>query len=733
MTNKKEAPTEGNSGAQGKASTDTPNNTREGSAQDEGAVTQLRSIGLTLRALRAADNYKKKALAAQARLAFGWAASGQLGVQTTRACLLAATENWGFDCTEIIDGAQAAALEHHEKESADPSNDAKKSAQDASSRDPPPCEGRVAGMRAHAQKQFLRTTVKTEQALRNACSTVRKVAGTAKKPTSRAERLVTLSEQAFRIGCLIEQRALAWDEARTGLWQATLDWPDRDGGEIILVIDIALAQAYTKLVKEELQKYERPVTKRDHLKREHFVAYLPDHSYIHKVTRAPWTKEGVNAAFAGGMIPMNEIIDRESPVHSLSWLPGESMIVEDCAVIMGGRIVEKGHRTFNLYKPSMLVPVAGDASPWLDLIKRVYPNDHRHIIDCFAFKVQHPGVKINHMLVLGGSPRIGKDTIIAPVRKAVGDWNVAEIAPSDILKTYTEYRQSVILRVSEAKDQGESNRYDFYDATKILGAAPPDTFIVNEKYGRKYYVVNVTFVVITTNYRTGALYLPRDDFRHYVAWSEAVEADFAEAFWKQLYGWYENENGYAIVTHYLASRDLSHFNPKAPPVRTPAFWAMVDAEVPAETSELADLIDRVAIMKGTVMDDRGEPVRPKVVTVAMLVEYETIGPDNIASFLTERKNSRRHRHLFEQCGYLTLRNEGAKDGRWKIDGKRQTVYFRNDLSTRDACDAVAEWQQAIANENAKMHAEVSSLDKARQEKQAREAKQSQVDDGEVPF
>jgi hypothetical protein len=114
MTSKKKAPTENNSGAQDKTSTDdTPNNTREGSAQDEGAVARLRSICLTLGKLRASDNYKKKALAAQARLAFGWAASGDLGVQTTRACLLIAVENWGFDCTEIIDGAAAAALERH--------------------------------------------------------------------------------------------------------------------------------------------------------------------------------------------------------------------------------------------------------------------------------------------------------------------------------------------------------------------------------------------------------------------------------------------------------------------------------------------------------------------------------------------------------------------------------------------------------------------------------------------
>jgi predicted ATPase len=44
--------------------------------------------------------------------------------------------------------------------------------------------------------------------------------------------------------------------------------------------------------------------------------------------------------------------------------------------------------------------------------------------------VQRPEDKINCALVLGGGPGVGKDTLIEPLRAAVGAHNVADITPS---------------------------------------------------------------------------------------------------------------------------------------------------------------------------------------------------------------------------------------------------------------------------------------------------------------
>ena len=39
--------------------------------------------------------------------------------------------------------------------------------------------------------------------------------------------------------------------------------------------------------------------------------------------------------------------------------------------------------------------------------------------------------------------------------------------------------------------------------------------------------------------------------------------------------------------------DISSFDPKAPPPKTPAFWAIVDASRVPEDAELADVLDRL--------------------------------------------------------------------------------------------------------------------------------------------
>src|ERR1700736_4912040 len=69
-----------------------------------------------------------------------------------------------------------------------------------------------------------------------------------------------------------------------------------------------------------------------------------------------------------------------------------------------------------------------------------------------------------------------------------------------------------------------------------------------------------------------------------------TKEDFAEGYWNTLWGWYEN-GGYGHVAAYLASLDISGFDPKAPPPKTPAFWDIVDANRVPEDAELLAVLD----------------------------------------------------------------------------------------------------------------------------------------------
>jgi hypothetical protein len=286
--------------------------------------------------------------------------------------------------------------------------------------------------------------------------------------------------------------------------------------------------------------------------------------------------------------------------------------------------------------------------------------------------VQRPQDKINHALVLGGEQGIGKDSMIEPVKRAVGPWNVAEVSPQHLLGRFNGFLKSVILRVNEARDLGEINRFSFYDHLKAFTAAPPDVLRVDEKNLREYNVLNCSGVLITTNHKTDGIYLPADDRRHYVAWSERTKDDFTDDYWTRLWSWYDR-GGDGHVAGYLAALDLSSFNAKAPPPKTPAFWAIVDASRAPEDAELADVLDKLG--------------NPNATTLIAVVTATT--DEDFEEWLKDRRNRRQIPHRFEQCGYAPVRNDAADDGLWRVKGKRQVVYARADLAPRDQIAAAA--------------------------------------------
>jgi hypothetical protein len=119
-----------------------------------------------------------------------------------------------------------------------------------------------------------------------------------------------------------------------------------------------------------------------------------------------------------------------------------------------------------------------------------------------------------------------------------------EVSPQQTLEPYNGFLKSVILRVNEACDLGDIDRFKFYDHMKAYTAAPPDVLRVNEKYSKAHYVFNCTGV--TSNHKADGIFLPADDRRHFVAWSDLTKADFPESYWNTLWSWYEH-GGFASV------------------------------------------------------------------------------------------------------------------------------------------------------------------------------------------
>jgi hypothetical protein len=134
-----------------------------------------------------------------------------------------------------------------------------------------------------------------------------------------------------------------------------------------------------------------------------FYAYMPTHAYIFAPTGDFWPAASVNSRIppvplfsADGSpvmsekkgkedeqveLPANAWLDQNRPVEQMTWAPGHPPVVRDRLISDGGWITRTGCSVFNLYRPP--VAINGDpskAGPWIDHVRKVYPDDADHII-----------------------------------------------------------------------------------------------------------------------------------------------------------------------------------------------------------------------------------------------------------------------------------------------------------------------------------------------------------------
>jgi hypothetical protein len=409
-----------------------------------------------------------------------------------------------------------------------------------------------------------------------------------------------------------------------------------------------------------------------------FYAYLPTHEYIYLPTGDLWPAPSVDACVPPrDGVKASAWLDRNRAVVQMTWAPGEARVIADRLLVEGGWVDRPGAACFNLYRPPTIVPGdPKDVAPWYDHVRRIYPDDYEHVLDWFAHRVQRPGEKINHALVLGGDPGIGKDTIVEPVVRAVGPWNFAEVTPSQLMGPFTPFHRSIIVRVNEVRDLGDFTRQQFHEHCKMITATPPHTLPVNEKNKREYKVVNVVGLILTTNHKDDGIYLPADDRRTRFCWSEAKPTDFTTDYWDGLWKWFER-GGFANVAAYLATRDISRFNPKATPTKTAAFEDVAAASRPPEANELQDIIDDME--------------RPDVVTVIDIAHR--FPNDELLKALKDRRNSRSISNWFRACGYVVVGNPDTDEHIWRIRDRRQAVYAKATLTLEQRVAAVRAYKR----------------------------------------
>ena len=328
----------------------------------------------------------------------------------------------------------------------------------------------------------------------------------------------------------------------------------------------------------------------------------------------------------------------------VTYAAGESVLVARDGMVYGNR-----------WRDARPKAQGGDVSMWLAHVERMVPEkfEREHLLNALAHKVQFPTHKINHAILMGGNHGSGKDTLFAPFFWAIGGKakiNCSMIKNEDLTSQWGYGLECEVMEIAELRQAEAKDRRALENHLKPIIAAPPEYLMVNRKGLHPYYALNRVFVVAFSNERV-AISIPSEDRRWFVIWAEASKLPEAQAV--SLWNWYQHRGGFEAVAHYLHTRDVSAWNPTAPPPMTEAKAIMVEHGMSTAESFLVDLMRRRAgeFSRGVVggpfhaICDRLQgqaPTGVKVVQAALLHALKEAGWVDMGRLKSRDYDSKKH-------------------------------------------------------------------------------------------
>ena len=479
------------------------------------------------------------------------------------------------------------------------------------------------------------------------------------------------------VGIILGREFQRIDEA----WALYVEWANRAGGKKGRNHDEIMHEAFYELSQQQAennlsigtivkaaldngwapQAGEVPIG--------NFVYYGPGNNFIYRPTISYWIAGAVDAAVS----PVN--IDGKLQKAS-EWLKANQLctsLTQDPAIeedyIKGydcrnGEIVSvPGAAMFNSYrKPTIELGDARLASPFVEHVQRIFnkAGDADQFLNYMAHRVQRPEEKPRFALLIAGGQGVGKDTAVEFCCPAIGVWNVANIDPAAFESNFNEFAASTLVRISEAANLHEMSKWAFNERTKVLIAGSPDVCQINPKYGQKYSVRMYCGVIITTNHLASGIYIPPDDRRYDVI--EAATMDEMglrderkrREYFSDLWDWFL-AGGSNHIAAYLHERDLSDFSASNGQRKTDAHRTVVAGGMSGD-QWLDDIIDELGEPDGLRAD--------WLITKA------------VAAGEKDGDVKRKLANSIGRLGYVLFKNPNIKDGRWKIGGKKVTVYVK---------------------------------------------------------
>ena len=351
----------------------------------------------------------------------------------------------------------------------------------------------------------------------------------------------------------------------------------------------------------------------------------------------------------------------------------------------GPALVDRdGERSINTWRPVVVPRVAGNPAPFVDHVRRMLPNDDdaEILLTYLAACVQRQGVKFTWCCLMQGAQGNGKSLIASCMRHAIGSKYVHDAKASQLHAKFNGWLTGKILILVDDVCVDET----VVEILKPMITASAGYEIERKGVDQVSARICCNFL-LSSNHRD-AIPKTRDDRRFCVLYSaQSCAADLlrdglTETYFRRFVAWLEDDDGYAIVSEYLATRDLdARYDPSSACLRAPTTTSTEDAiseSSPAEAQELAEAVER-----GDV-GFRGGWISSHYAHELLLARgYQRVSP-------------RRRASLLERLGYV--RHPALAPWRWrsptvlKPEGSRSVLWLQRDhvaLELHDA-DAIAD-------------------------------------------
>jgi hypothetical protein len=299
----------------------------------------------------------------------------------------------------------------------------------------------------------------------------------------------------------------------------------------------------------------------------------------------------------------------------------------------------------NNYKPGKIKPIKPekikDLEPFFELMEHlvIEVKDREHLLDILAYIVQKPWKKVKTITVIFTKhQRFGKGSLFDTLVDILGETNAEPTDVKGVLDKGVTFAEKQLVLVDEVKSVGDfGERANFINDLKKIGT---ETRIQQRRLYVDYKIIETqtNYLIFTNN--PDALNIEAEDERLFVI---ANENERKPMSWYKAYHKWRQDKGSSHVYWYLKNRDISKFDPMAPPPMTEGKKAMREETGHPLTLKFKEWIDE---------GRHPFPLNESIRGTTELAEY--ISKHDRGAHVKYANNTKQLKRSLEACGCVFI-------------------------------------------------------------------------------